>query len=446
MAEPLKPGHGGLSPAEAWLDGLYDVERTGRLGPPTLERIAALVAALDHPERAYPVVHVTGTNGKGSTAVMIAALLHTAGRRVGVYSSPHLEHPAERVAIDGRLVTPDELWTAVGAVASAAERAGIRPTWFEAVTAAGLWWFREAGVEVAVVEVGMLGRWDATNVVHGDVAVVTNVALDHTDIAGPTRAHIAAEKAGIIEPGATLVLGETDPELQGLFEAERPGRILRLGAELEWSGRRARGLDGQVVDLRTPWGAQVGVRIGFLGRHQCDNAVLAVGAAEALLGASLPASAVEALAVPAIAGRMEVVARWPTVLVDGAHNPAGAVALRAALEELTAVGAVGRPHALVCGALYGRDPEECLRAVGPGWFDTVVATEPPSPRALPAEVLAKAAETAGGPSPVAVAPDPAAALAQARDAVGRDGLVVVTGSLYLVGSLRRVLLRERERP
>ena len=438
MAQPLTAAPGDLLAAEAWLDGLYDAERTGRLGAPTLERISALVAALDHPEADYPVIHVTGTNGKGSTAAMAAAVLRGAGRRVGVYSSPHLEHPAERVALDGRSVTTDELWTAIAAVASAAERSGTRPTWFEAVTAAGMWLFRQARVEVAVVEVGMLGRWDATNVVHGEVAVVTNVALDHTEVAGPTRAHIATEKAGIIEKGATLVLGETDPGLQGIFEAEHPGRILRLGGELRWAHRRPLGLDGQVVDLHTPWGEHPEVRIGSLGRYQCDNALLAVGATEALLDEALPASALTALSVPVIPGRLEVVSRRPTVLVDGAHNPAGAAALREALEELDASGPAGRGRALVCGALEGRDPEEYLRAVGVGWFDTVVATEPPSPRALSAGELAEAASATGGRLPIVIEPDAANALGRARDAVGPEGLVVVTGSLYLVGALRRL--------
>ncbi|MDA8062913.1 MAG: Mur ligase family protein [Actinomycetota bacterium] len=433
MAEPLSALAG--QRAEAWLDGLYDVERTGRAGAPTLERIAALVAALDHPETAYRVVHVTGTNGKGSTTAMTAALVGSSGVRVGAYTSPHLSHPVERVAVDGRPITTEELWTAIGAVASAAGRAGVQPTWFEAVTAAGLWWFREAGVEVAVVEVGMLGRWDATNVVHGEVAVVTNVELDHTDVAGPTRAHVAAEKAGIVEPGATLVLGETDPALRSCFEAERPGRVLLLGSELGWSGRRPLGLDGQMVDVRTPWAEHPGLLIGALGAHQCDNAVLAIAAVEALLEAPLAPDALRALSAPVIAGRLEVVARRPTVLVDGAHNPAGAAALREALQELDLLGALGRPRCLVLGVLGGRDTEGYLRALDPGWLDSVVVTEPPSPRALPAEVLAKLAATLWPGLPVAVEPDPATALARARGRVGGDGLVVVAGSLYLPGRL-----------
>ncbi len=431
----------GTADAEVWLNGLYDVERTGRMGSPTLVRIAALVEALDHPERSYQVVHVTGTNGKGSTSVMAAALLHATGLRVGLYTSPHLEHPTERIALDGRPLTSEQLWAAIAAVADAAGRAGISPTWFEAMTAAGLWWFRESAVDVAVVEVGMLGRWDATNVVHGDIAVVTNVALDHADVAGPTLAHIAAEKAGIIEEGATLVLGKTDPELRELFEREQPGRVLASGGELVWSGRRSLGLSGQVVDLHTPWAAHVGVSIGPVGIHQCDNALLAVGAAEALLGTALPEPALGNLAPLTIPGRMELLAHRPTIVVDGAHNPAGAAALRAALAELDAEHAVGSPRILLSGMLGGRDPKEYLRALDASWFDLVIATEPPSPRALPASELAESARavrpaSATSPAgPVIVEPAVDAALALARESADADGFVIGAGSLYLVASL-----------
>ncbi len=405
------------------------------MGPPTLERIAAVVDALGHPESAYRVIHVTGTNGKGSTAAMAAALLDAAGRRSGAYTSPHLEHPAERIAVGGARLAPEELWVALDAVAGAAGRAGVAPTWFEAMTAAGLWWFASAQVDTAVVEVGMLGRFDATNVVHADVAVVTNVELDHTDVAGPTRAHVASEKAGIIEVGRTLVLGETDPGLRPVFEAEGPEPLLLLGRDLGWSARRSLGLDGQVVDLFTPWAQHRGVRVGSLGAHQCDNAALAVAAVEALLGAPLPAGALAPLARPAAAGRLELLGRDPTLLVDGAHNPAGAAVLRRALADLDAAGALGAPRVLLFGMLAGRDPGELLGALDPGWFDAVVVTEPPSPRAAPAGEVCEAVIAAGGRAP-AVGADPASALALAREAAGPRGVVVGTGSLYLVGALR----------
>jgi dihydrofolate synthase/folylpolyglutamate synthase len=238
--------------AMAYLNGLTGYEQTGCLEWPAIERMARLAGALGNPQRAYPVVHLTGTNGKGSTAAMIASLLRGRELRVGTYTSPHISRVAERVTVDGKSVADAGLARAVGQVRRAATRAGGTPSWFEALTAAAFWLLAEARVDVAVIEVGMLGRWDATNVADGAMAVVTNVELDHTDVAGPTRAAIAAEKAGIVKPGATLILGERDPELRAIFEARRPGRILTAGREMTWRNRH-RTPAGSVVDLVNPW-------------------------------------------------------------------------------------------------------------------------------------------------------------------------------------------------
>lgn len=234
-----------------YLDSLANFERTGRLSSPTTRRVAALVAELGHPERSYPVIHVTGTNGKGSTTAMIAGLLAGCGAHVGTYTSPHIDRLAERITISGQPVEDWELADGVGQVRAAARRTGITPTWFEALTAAAFWILAAGQVDAAVIEVGMRGRWDATNVVNGSVSVVTNVQLDHTDVAGPTRASIAGEKAGIVKPGSTLILGERDPALRPFFEAERPGRILTLGGEMSWRNRTATE-SGSIVDLINP--------------------------------------------------------------------------------------------------------------------------------------------------------------------------------------------------
>ena len=413
--------------AMAYLNGLTGYEQTGRLERPTIERMARLVDALGRPQRAYPVIHLTGTNGKGSTAAMTASLLHGRGLRVGTYTSPHITRLAERVAIDGEPVADEDLARAVGQVRQAAARAGVTPSWFEAVTAAGLWLLADAGIDVAVIEVGMLGRWDATNVADGTVAVITNVQLDHTDVAGPTRAAIAAEKAGIIKPGATLILGEKDPELRPIFEARRPARILTAGQEMTWRNRRLTPA-GSLVDLVNPWGIRAGMAVGMIGAHQCDNALLALTAAEAFTGAPIPAALVDAaLGSTHVPGRLEIVGASPVVALDGAHNPAGAAALRRAIEEnfgfLT-------PRILLCGTLAGRDPVEFLDQVGVRSADLVVTTEPASPRAMPADVLAK--EVRGFGVPVTPVPRPAQALSAAVTAAGRTGLVVATGSLYLI--------------
>ncbi|AVH54529.1 MULTISPECIES: bifunctional folylpolyglutamate synthase/dihydrofolate synthase [Streptomyces] len=413
--------------AMAYLDGLTGYEQTGRLEQPTLERMARLAGALGDPQRAYPVIHLTGTNGKGSTAAMIASLLSGQGLRVGTYTSPHVTRLAERVTIGGKPVADEALAGAVDRVRQAAVRAGVTPSWFEAVTAAALWLLAAAGVDVAVIEVGMLGRWDATNVADGAVAVVTNVQLDHTDVAGPTRAGIAAEKAGIIKPGATLVLGERDPGLRAIFEAQHPARILAAGQEMSWRNRRVTPA-GSLVDLVNLWGTRAGIAVGMFGAHQCDNALLALTAAEAFTGAPIPAAAVTAaLGGTQVPGRFEIVRTSPVVALDGAHNPAGAAALRRTIEESFAS---VTPRILVYGTLAGRDPVEFLDQAGVRSADLVVTTEPASPRAMSADLLAGVVRGFG--VPVTPVRRPAQALSAAVTAAGRRGLVVATGSLYLI--------------
>src|SRR3954454_1099489 len=206
--------------ALAYLDAHASYEKTGRIEHPTLERMKTLVEAMGDPQFAYPVIHITGTNGKGSTAQMITRLLMAHGLTVGTYTSPHLERVNERMTYNSEPIGDDDFAEQVGAVADLEMLAGVRPTYFEAVTAASFRWFSDLAVDVAVVEVGLLGRWDATNVVDAQVAVITNVGLDHTEFAGPTKADVASEKAGIIKPGSAVVLGETDPALVDIFLVE----------------------------------------------------------------------------------------------------------------------------------------------------------------------------------------------------------------------------------
>lgn len=432
----LTPAERVLLPAAmAYLEGLTGYEQTGRLEHPTIERMARLAGALGNPQRAYPVIHLTGTNGKGSTAAMTASLLAGQGLRVGTYTSPHIARLAERITIGGQPVADEDLAAAVGQVREATVRAGVVPSWFEAVTAAGLWLLAEARVDVAVIEVGMLGRWDATNVADGSVAVVTNVELDHTDVAGPTRAAIATEKAGIVKPGATLILGERDPGLRAIFEAQHPARILTAGREMSWRNRRANPA-GSVVDLVNPWGVRAGIGVGMTGAHQCDNALLALTAAEAFTGTPVPAAAVTAaLGAAHVPGRFEIVGAGPVVALDGAHNPAAAAALRRTVEENYAS---VTPRILLYGALAGRDPAEFLDQAGVRSADLVITTEPASPRALPANVLAQVVRGFG--VPVIPIGRPAQALSAAVAAAGQHGLVVATGSLYLIGPLRAAAL------
>ena len=284
----------------------------------------ALCDVLGDPQHAYPVIHVTGTNGKGSVTRMIAALLQARGLSVGAYTSPHLERINERLVWDGRPIDDEELGEQIGAVAAVEELAGVRPSYFEILTAAAFRWFADLAVDVAVVEVGLLGRYDATNVARAQVAVVTNVGRDHTDGGAGWRVAIASEKAGIIEPESHLVLGEIDPDIQAVFTAEGPAATWTREVDFGCEANRV-AVGGRLVDLWTPSGRVEDVYLPVHGAHQGDNAALALASVEAFFGAPTDEEVVtEAFAGLELPGRFEVVRREPTVVVDGAHNVDGA--------------------------------------------------------------------------------------------------------------------------
>jgi len=439
------PGAGTPSLGEtlAWLDRHVNLEaiesgRAGRLGLPSLERIGALVGALGDPQATYPIVHVTGTNGKGSTSRMTAAILQACGLSVGTYMSPHLERINERLQFDGSEISDESFVSVLGTVAEIERFLGIRATWFELVTAAAYAWFADVAAQAVVVEVGLGGRFDATNVGHADVAVVTNVELDHTQILGTTREAIAAEKSGIIKSGSLLVLGEQDPSVSAIFEAEAEQvgarAIWQRGTEFGCSSNRL-AVGGRLVDLWTPLGRFSEVPLALHGAHQADNAACAVAAAQAFLGTTIEEDTVcEALATVKVPGRLEVVRRRPLVVLDGAHNPAGAASAGQALKEDFVA---ARRVIVVMGCLRGRDPGELLSALGPDRIAAVVACRPPSPRAQEPSHVVEAAQALG-----LVAEESgttAEALERALELAGRDDLVLVTGSLYVVGAARTAL-------
>jgi dihydrofolate synthase / folylpolyglutamate synthase len=421
--------------AAEYLDGLAGYETTGVVSERGTRRIEAITSALDSPNRQFPSIHITGTNGKGSTSAMVTKLLRTRGLRVGTYTSPHLSDVTERVAVDENPVSAERFAEALGAVAWMARRVGVTPSWFEAVTAAAFTVFAESGIEAAVVEVGMLGRWDATNILKSTVAVITNVELDHTEYAGPGRIDIAVEKAGIVRPDATLVLGETDPELLPIFRAQRPRRLLQLGVDISATNWLPTPV-GSTVDLATPWGEHHKVSVNLLGAHQCRNAALALAAAESFLDSPLEAAAVrEALGSVRIGGRTEVVRNGsPVIIVDGAHNRAAGRVLRDTMDEYFPD---PRPRVLVCAISGARDPAEFLGGIGAGDFDLVVATEVRASTPTAAESVATAARQAGAAA--TTDRNVRAALRTAMTSAGTDGLVVVAGSLYLVGPARDAL-------
>ena len=421
----------------AWLDAHSNLELAGRRATPTLERISAMVDLLGDPQRAYPLLHITGTNGKTSVTRMVARLLHLHGLSVGSYTSPHLERINERLTWDGEAISDEAFATVLEQVAAIEPQLSEAPSYFEILTAAAYRFFADVAVDVAVAEVGLGGTWDATNVADGTVAVVTNVSIDHTEYLGPTRASIAAEKAGIVKPGATVVLGEPDPLLRHLFLDRGPGRVLVKDEDFGVIASRP-AQDGQILDLRAQRGEYRDLYLPLRGAFQADNAACAVASAEAFFDAPLkPEVVVEALAGVRSPGRLEVVGHQPLVLLDGAHNVAAAEALRAALAEEFPT----TSRTLVVGLLREKDPVDMLEALGAASAARVVVCSPPTPRAFEAGVLARAALKVGvAPTQLEVAADVPDAMARALAATPTDGQVVVTGSLYLVGEARSALV------
>jgi dihydrofolate synthase/folylpolyglutamate synthase len=424
--------------ALAYLDEHTNLERmlAGRIDAPTLERMARLMDTMGDPQRSYPIIHVTGTNGKGSTAQIITRLLMAQGLRVGTVTSPHLERVNERIALDGEPIDDETFAEQIGAIADLEIVAGVRPSYFEILTAAAFRCFADAPVDVAVVEVGLLGRWDATNVADGTVAVVTNVGLDHTEYAGPTRADIAREKAGIVKPGSVLVLGETEPELAAIFRSEGAAVVWERDLDFE-AVENQLALGGRLLILRTPLASYPDLFLPLNGAHQGDNAAIALCAVESFFDASLdPEIVQEGLSAVQVPGRFEVLGHQPLVIVDGAHNPAGADVCATVFDDDFA------PHGrriLVVGMLRGREPAEMLDAFRVDEDDVVICCTPPSPRAVRAEEVAQAARELEVEH-VLVELDVAAACDRALELAEPDDAILATGSLYVVGAARPHLL------
>jgi dihydrofolate synthase / folylpolyglutamate synthase len=436
--------------AREWLAGHVNLEAglntpasARQRGAPTLERIGTLLRYFGSPESEYPAVQITGTNGKTTTATMTSTLLTTVGLRVGTITSPHLQRVNERMAIDGEPIDDATLDEMLYAAMLVEREIGVEASYFEILVAVALRWFADEAVDVAVVEVGLGGTWDATNLVNGQVAAVTNVAVDHVEYLGPTREEIAAEKAGIVKPGATLVLGETDENLQSIFMAREAGRIVRR--DVDFGVRRnVLAISGRFLDLFTPRGEYPDIFLPLHGAYQGDNAAVALAAAEAFVDAPIPHEVVDAAFGHVTApGRLEVVGRNPLILLDGAHNVAGAQALRRALAEEFG----GGPDTLVVGLLREKEPHEMLAALGVEEFaedgrgGVLVCCRPPSPRALDPTLVAKAAIDLGVPEDrVEVVEHVPDAVAAAILATAEDGQIVVTGSLYVVGAARSALV------
>jgi dihydrofolate synthase/folylpolyglutamate synthase len=423
---------------------------------PDLARIRELLDLLGSPQRAYPAVHLTGTNGKTSTARMIDALLRAHGLRTGRYTSPHLERVTERICLDGEPVTEErfgDVWADIAPYVGMVDaRHPERVTFFELTTAMAFATFADAPVDVAVVEVGLGGEWDATNVLDAGVCVVTTIDLDHTALLGTTVEQIAKEKAGIVHEGATLVSAlQPAAALDVLVRraADVGATVAREGLEF---GVLARDLavGGQQLALQGLSGTYDGIFLPLHGGHQAHNAAAALAAVEAFLGAGaqrmLDLDTVrEGFATADSPGRLEVVRRSPTVLLDGAHNPAGTAALVAALHEEFAF----EHLVVVLGCLADKDVHGILEQLEPV-ADEVVCTASSSPRAMDAEDLEALARDVFDEDRVHLEPrlpdavDAAFALTD-RAAADR-GLdagtgILVCGSLVTVGEARTLLRR-----
>lgn len=423
--------------AREWV---FSLEAIGiKLG---LSQIRGLLSTLGHPERTFRAITVAGTNGKGSTTAMVECGLRAMGLRTGRYTSPHLLNIEERIVINGVPIAAAAFDACAERVRAAAETLPHPPSFFEATTALALLAFADAGIDTAVLEVGLGGRLDATNAVDAAVAVITPIDLDHQVYLGDTVSAIAGEKAGIIKPGAVVCVGPQSTEARDVIAAVAAAQ----GARVVWSDDRVAveahiDAHGSDLALTTPARHYPSLRLRLPGRHQVDNAVLAVRVLETLPEAGWPVVPVSAVA----SALSDVV--WPArlewrhfggldLLIDGAHNPAGARALTSFVTETMAP-----PVTMVIGLMADKAVDEVVTTLAP-IVHTWVVTAAASPRALPPDALATVCRRHSD-APVHVTSTVAAALSDAT-AVGRNP-VVAAGSLYLAGEVR-AYLPERSHP
>jgi dihydrofolate synthase/folylpolyglutamate synthase len=421
---------------------------------PSLDRIRAFTELLGDPQAAYPVIHLTGTNGKTSTSRMIDTLLRALDLRTGRFTSPHVERMTERISVDGEPLTDEEFVAAFNDVAPYTHLVDAEEdhplSFFETIVGMAYAKFAEAPVDVAVVEVGMGGSWDATNVADAMVAVVLPVAVDHARYLGSSPAEIAVEKAGIIKPGSVAVLAQQEPDVAQILLA----RIAEVGASVVREGlefgvvSRVPAVGGQVVSLQGLRGRYDDLFLPLHGAHQAENAAIALASVEAFVGGSEPLDdelVRAAFAQVTSPGRLEIVRTGPTILLDAAHNPHGAEATAAALEDSFTLD----PLIGVIGVMEDKDAEGLLAAFEPH-LAHVVCTQNSTERALPADELAAVATEVFGEDRVTVEPrladaiDQAVALAEAGStgsASIASGGVLVTGSVITVGEARRMLRR-----
>lgn len=428
--------------------GLVNFETTtpATRDPYKLDRMVALMARLGDPQARLRAVHVAGTKGKGSTAAMIERVLRAAGYRTGLYTSPHLHDPRERLRLNGELISKEAFVALVARLRPLIEEFQGTTT-FEALTAMGFLWFEEAGVEIAVIEVGLGGRLDATNLLTPLVSLITPLALEHTAVLGNTIEEIASEKGGIIKPGVPVVTASQVPEALAVLRriaTERPAPLTVVPER--WQGQRTQvSLEGQTFDLweRAPDGESVlcypALPLALLGHHQVANATVAVAALHLLREQGVEwdeAALREGLASVSWPARVEVLHRAPLVVADGAHTTESAQALVATLREVLP-GGWGR-SILILGISADKELGALWEAFAP-LAERLILTRSRHPRA--AEPAALAAHPALVGRALETTPDVPEALELALSDAGPDDLIVVTGSLFVAAAAREVMGR-----
>lgn len=423
--------------ALSWLDHHINIEKNSHaeFPPPSLVKIQQALLSIGEPHTTYPAIHITGTNGKGSTSKIITTLLMAHGLRVGTYTSPHLSKLNERIVVDLRPISDGDLVNELFTLKLLEEHTGIQLSWFEIMTAAAFSHFDTVGIDVAVVEVGMGGRWDATNVIDAEVSVITNVSLDHVDMLGPELADIAREKAGIIKPQSHVVLGVNQIDLLEIFKERSRAGISVLGEDLVLRNN-AQAIGGRVISLRTKRASYDQIFLPLFGPHQGENAALAICAVEEFFERKLDLDVVKAaLERVESPGRMEVVSRSPLIIVDAAHNPAGMLSAKASM--LSDFSSIKKWH-LVVSMLEGRDPKAMFLAIKHDRVSTVLLARARSFRAMDLAVMGAGATAAD--VEYQMFETVPTAISHALENCKVDEGIMVCGSIYSVAEAREEII------
>jgi dihydrofolate synthase/folylpolyglutamate synthase len=401
-----------------------------------LDNMRILAETIGNPQSDFPTIHITGTNGKGSTSALISKLLTSIGLNVGTYCSPHVSSITERIQLNTEPISEEEFSELVQHLKLATSMIDITPSWFELMTAAAFECFANNAVDVAVIEVGMLGRFDATNIADAKVAVITNVGYDHTDGKEGWKERLAWEKAGIIKADTILCLGEIDQEIERVILNEASSKILRREIDFVCT-QNDLAVGGRHISTRINDVLYDNIFLSQHGIHQGQNAAIALAGAEAFLGIEIPKQIVEeSFADISLPGRFEIISNEPLIILDGAHNPPGALA--AAQTFQSSFNASGK-RTLIVGMTEEKDADWMLGNLNASAFDSIITTEAPIPRSMSSNQLAAVA--LDHCSDVVSHPNPEEALLKALTSSSENDIIFGTGSMYVVGALREASLK-----